>query len=254
MRWILASAGMLLASSAVPAAAATPIEQCLSSSEEGQVSRDHGRLLEARDRFLTCGDDACPSIVQLRCVQWLEEVDALIPTVVFAARDEGDVDLRDVEVSAQGRVLSSRLDGAPIALDPGELDLVFTAGGRRVEQHVVLRAGEKSRIVAVRFAPTLPDGARRAAPTPRSSRFTVPTLLVGAGVLGLAGFSYFGFTAKSDLSNLESAPCAASRMCSPSDVDSVRTRFLVADVSLVVGLVSLAAATVVWLGHARPAR
>jgi hypothetical protein len=117
----------------------------------------------------------------------------------------------------------------------------------------VLREGEQNRTVAIRFVspPPQPPPVTKNDPTTASPRSTLllPTLLAGVGVLGLATFAGVGLGANADLSALESSPCAAQRTCMPSDVDSVRTRYVVADVALVVGVVSLAAATIVWLGE-----
>ncbi len=243
-----------LVTSAPAIARAQPsITECLGSSEGGQVSRDQGHLLAARAQFVTCGSDACPAVVKVQCAKWLGDVDAMVPTIVASARDAAGGDLDDVRLSVDGRVVATRLDGLPFSLDPGPHILSFDAGTRHAEVRVVLRSAEKNRPVAVQLGerskptpPPLPPS-----PSPGSSR-PLPwasIVLAGAGVVALSSSAIVGFGAGSDLSALEAAPCAAHRTCSASDVTSVKTRFVVSDVALAVGIVCVGAAGVLFLGR-----
>src|SRR5205814_1618210 len=69
-------------------------------------------------------------------------------------------------------------------------------------------------------------------------------VLGGVGILGLGSFTYFGLTSKGDLSNLKDT-CAP--YCAQNDLDSVKTRMLVADISLGVGIVALGVATYLFV-------
>jgi hypothetical protein len=62
------------------------------------------------------------------------------------------------------------------------------------------------------------------------------------GAAALGSFAFFALTGKSDENDLRDS---CSPNCPESDVDSVRTKYLVADISLGVGIASLGAAT--WL-------
>jgi hypothetical protein len=68
-----------------------------------------------------------------------------------------------------------------------------------------------------------------------------PVSIALAAVSGVAAvsFAYFGLSGRSDVSDLR-ATCAPN--CSESQVDSARTKLIVADVSLGVGVVALAGA------------
>jgi hypothetical protein len=70
--------------------------------------------------------------------------------------------------------------------------------------------------------------------------------LAGVGVLGAAGFAYFGITAKSDLDNLRQT-CAPN--CAKSDLDAVKQKAAIADISLGVGVVALGAAAWVFFAN-----
>jgi hypothetical protein len=65
-------------------------------------------------------------------------------------------------------------------------------------------------------------------------------VLGGVGVAGLGVFAGFGLAGKSSQDDLEKT---CSPRCSPDDGKSVKTKYLLADIGLGVGVLSLAAAT-----------
>jgi hypothetical protein len=77
-------------------------------------------------------------------------------------------------------------------------------------------------------------------------------VLGGIAVTGGAVFAYLAATAKSDADHLR-ATCAPG--CNPADVDAIRTRLIVANVSLGVGIASAAAGVgvLVWGPRKDPA-
>jgi len=81
-----------------------------------------------------------------------------------------------------------------------------------------------------------------APPKERDERSAGPAAYVlgAAGVAGIAVFATFALLGKSDQHHLE-ATCSPA--CNPADVDALRTKFLIADVALAAGVVSLGAAT-----------
>jgi hypothetical protein len=64
-----------------------------------------------------------------------------------------------------------------------------------------------------------------------------------AGGLGALGFAYFGLTARSADGGLD----ACTPNCETSKVDAIKRDYLLANVSLAVGLMGAGAATVLWL-------
>lgn len=226
--------------------------QCLAASDQGQSQRDDGKYRKARDAFVACSRDACPTIVRRDCMKWLAELEQAWPSVVVGAKDDKGADLIDVKVQVDGAPLVSRLDGKPTPVDPGEHVFRFEAAGYPpVEQHVVVRAGEKSRLLAVQFGqppaatPAAPAAAPPATPAESDHRTAQGTrasawVFGGIAVAAFATEAYFGLTGLSDRSSLKSQPCAQTASCSQSSVDSIRTKFTVADIALGVGLVSAA--------------
>jgi hypothetical protein len=169
-RVFLAMAGAALGpiSAVAPARAAVDaVERCAGSYERAQELRRGERLLEARAELHTCAEAACPAFIFRDCRRWLREVEGMLPSVVLSAR-QGGRDLERVKVQADGRLMTERLDGRALPIDPGKHAFTFTAAGaekRKVE--VVIVQGKKNQIVAVELSPPpRPTPAPPAAPPP----------------------------------------------------------------------------------------
>jgi hypothetical protein len=226
--------------------AADEVQSCVTAADEGQSARRKGALVEARSRFIACVRDECPAPIRSDCVRWLEDVEARTPSISLRI------------VASDGRDLTGtiRIDGAPVPandlgrgrsmpLDPGAH--VFRAevsGFEPLARSIVLMEGERARLVTM----TLPALDSSAPDLPRVSRRPSPLMWgVGAlGVLGLGSFAYFGLTGRAQASDLRSG-CGTTQTCDPADVEAVRNKYILADVSLGVGVVALGVATVIWL-------
>jgi hypothetical protein len=250
---MLALAVTLAWGTTTPARADT--EACLEAYDGNQRLRRAGELRAARAQLLVCSQAACPDPIRKECIRWLAEVDAAMPSVVFAAQDAAGHDLGAVRVEVDGVVMLERLDGRAVALDPGERTICWTsANGSTVERRVVIREAQKRRLIEVRFAP---KPAAVAAPPTSSTTSTakeqrsmverddhgeIPTeawVFGGIGAAGLASFGFFGWRAWWETDDLRER-CAPN--CDSSDVDGAKTKALVADVSLGVALVGAAGA------------
>jgi len=169
---------------------------CVQASDQGQSQRDEGKYRDARESFLQCSRDVCPAVVLKSCASWLRDLDQLVPTLVLGAKDEHGNDIADVKVTFDGEPFATRLDGKPIPVDGGEHVLRFERDGSApVEQKVIVRAGEKSRIVSAVMKPvgsgevTTPETPEQAPPPPEkllSPRHVTSAALLLAG-LGAAG-------------------------------------------------------------------
>jgi hypothetical protein len=160
-------------------------EECLDSHGRGQDLRDQGRLTVARQTFLACAQSSCPPLIQADCSRYGEELDRLVPTVSFAARDPEGADLPDTAVYVDDQIVATRLDdGKSYDLDPGKHVVRFAHGGRETTVTVVLNQGEKGRSVLATFAdaavaaramPALPPSVATA------KRPIAPLLVAGLG-------------------------------------------------------------------------
>jgi hypothetical protein len=263
--WIVALAA-LWGSTAM---ADTPLE-CAQAYEKAQVERKAGHIIAAIESLTICAGPNCPSFLRKDCIDWLTESQTAQPSVVFSVRRNG-ADLTGVEVACDGRIVTQVLDGKAVSLDPGSHQFTFQVpGDRSITKQIVIREGERNRIVEVdwdreatavaaatisnspddRASPSAPANAGLASSA--ASRTVLPYAFAGLGVLGVSGFAVFGLWGNSQKGDLEGS-CAP--FCRSSQVDEVRTKYIVADTCLAVGLVSLGLATYWFVsGHGQVPR
>ncbi len=210
---------------------------CIAAAEDGQKLRDDGHFLSARARFVTCGQEDCPSPVRGDCLKWLDELDKRTPTVVVAATSHGK-DAPDVRVTIDGVVVSSRLDGRPIPVDPGEHRVRYeTAHEEAIAETIIVREGEKDRALRVRFSPDVVP-ARPA-----------PTLAYGMTGVAAAGVASFALFAILGYSNIQSCTGNPSGCDIASSKTQTLTEFVIADVSLGIAVIAAAVATWAFIKH-----
>jgi hypothetical protein len=240
--------------SAAPAALAQQRDAtkaaCLDAYEGSQVHRRKEELLAARNQLRACASEACPSIARSDCVQWLGEVDRAVPSVVLEATTDAGP-LFEVTATVDGKVIATQLDGRPIELDPGLRTFAFERPGNpKLEQKVIIREGEKSRLVTANWTTPKPAyAAEVGSPVPERPIPTLVYVLTGVGVLGLADFVLLSILGNDKKRELESS-CAP--FCSGDDVNGVKARYLMGDVGLGVGLLALAGGAALFF--ARPER
>ena len=178
-------------------------EVCLESHGLGQDLREAGKISEARAQFLKCAKSACPSMVQADCARFGEELQRIVPTVTFAARDGAGHDVADTTVFVDNVQITASLGGQSYEVDPGPRTIRFVHAGQTIEQRVIVSQGEKGRVVAVTFGEPAP--APRPASTPPAAprggslphdpgprgdgdehRSGMPLVLAGVGAAALA--------------------------------------------------------------------
>ncbi len=260
--------GVLLASSALlmtPPAQATAADKqiCLAASDKGQSLKLQGKLRAAREQFLVCSRTECPAIVRQDCAQWVNDVVSALPSVVVGARDARGHDLFDVKVSMDGAVLTVKLDGKPVFVDPGAHTVRYEradGASPAVEEQVLVREGERNRSLTVNFsgpAPTtaaVPSGAAPPAVTPppteqhRGSVSPLAYVMGGVGVIALGAALYFDLSANSDVDGLRAPPPAGcAPHCDAAQVDPIATKYTLAGVMVGVGGVAVGAAVLLFL-------
>jgi len=219
------------------------VEACAAAGEQGQLLRIKGKFREARTKYMECVRDGCPSLVQKDCAQFLSELDAAMPSIVVAAHDSNGTDLTDVRVQVDSENFLDRLDGKAVPIDPGAHTFRFEAPGLPVvTKSFVVREGEKSRLILVTIEVPGSKKVEVERPTPTSV-----WIALGVGTVALGSFAYFGLAARRDFDDLRSS-CGGN--CASSDVDRVKRKALIADVSLGISAISFGLATFFYL--ARP--
>lgn len=233
-------------------------QACVAASEKAQQLRNAGRLTEARDQLVACSRNECPKLVQSDCTQWMRDVLDVIPSVVPAAKDRRGRDILDVKVMIDGRVATESLDGKPISLDPGAHTLRFeTKGAPPVEEPMLVRQGERNRLVTAMFA--IGDetkatgeavggsagGAGKSAGGER--RLPIPAMIVGGiGLVGGGVALYLGLSADADGRDLRDT-CAPR--CADSQVQDVKDKQALARILAVASGAVVAAGVVLLVIH-----
>lgn len=262
MRLILVTACVMLA---LPQRVRADAASCTEAHASGQRHENSGLLKEALQAFQECASDAkCPLPIRNECTQLYTTVEGRLPTLVFSIVDENGNDLIDVEVTSAGALVQKGLDGRPVAVNPGLHDFRFQLpSGEVLSKSIVVRQGEKDRIVALRlprtdFSSTHPAQTRSElllspVDEPPKKRWTLPLgswISYGVGVAALGAWGTFALLGRNAEKGLiECSPdCDETRR---SDYDAMKRDYLIADISLGVAGAAAIAGTVVLLTMGR---
>jgi hypothetical protein len=227
-------------------------DACAAAYEESQVARSEGRLRAAQRELSSCIHAECPEFIRTDCARWLSEVEAALPSLVLTVNEHG-VEVADVAVEFDGELLLSRIEGRAVPVDPGRHVLTFRREGEKpASLAVVIREGEKNRRIVAEFATQTPASApptSSPAPSQRRAEYGVwPHVLLGVGAAGVAGFATFGLLGVKAKHDLEQT---CSPRCADGPIDAVHTKFVLADASLAVGVLALAASGYLFWSSSR---
>jgi hypothetical protein len=218
---------------------------------------------------LACAKTSCGARLAQECSAKATQLDFDIPSVVPIVTDEEGRPRVDVQIKIDGELLTSRLEGFALPVDPGLHEFTFSAGNDVfARQKIVIAQGQRNRILPVSMPPSLDDLQNKAiadrmapqappppstpppaphpppsnAPEARGGRSVLPYVLGGVGLAGLAGGAMLTYWGRKD--NEALAACAPN--CSPSSVSHIRTMYLAADISFAAGGAALAGAVVLF--------
>jgi hypothetical protein len=235
-------------------------DTCAQAYETAQELRADGLLRAARDVLRMCVRKSCQPFIRDDCSKWLNEVESGLPSVVFAVRLANE-DLETVSVLCDDELLTERLDGRAIPLDPGKHSCRFEAPrAQPARMDLFIIEGQKNRVVQIELAaassappaalagaPGSDRGPRRGLGQLRHPRLTLA--LAGTALAGAATFVGLGLRGLNMERELAGS-CAPE--CSRQDVRIVRTQYVVADVALGVGLAAAAGAVYLFFSRNRP--
>jgi len=213
--------------------------ECLSNYEEAQVARRERRLLASRAALRACSAAACPAAIRADCVDWLDQVSHSLPSVVVTARARG-ADVLAVKVFIDDKLATERLTGFALELDPGLHRFRFESPPWPViEREVLASEGVKDRRIEVEFAPPLPTAAQLAMHgEPKPFRLERSDYVFGG--IALAGFATLATFGGIGLYDAHQYEDSCMSHCNHSDVEAVRTKLIIADIGMAVGVVALA--------------
>ncbi len=222
-----------------PAGAAPDVDRCIGFHADAQVARQDGHLRRARGLLRRCLHPACSALLRSACAELLDAVESDIPSIILSAEANG-ADLSQVSVrDDDDGVLVSRLDGRPLELDPGEHGLRFeTPGYEPATRKLVLRVGEKQRVVHVTFnaAPVVVPAPPTESPSSPPLLDGTDYILLGASLAAGAVGAAIGLAVAADFSDAK-RECAPD--CEEARLDSIRRRSLVADSLFAVSAATL---------------
>jgi hypothetical protein len=222
---------------------------CVAAADQGQVLRDEGKFRPAREAFMRCAQKTCPELVSADCSEWLVDLEQRSPSVIVSATDGEGNALTRVQVTVDGELLTEQLDGKLLIIDIGEHVVRYEAAGfESVEQRITIAPSDKRRALRVRLmAKRAAVAARPAAEAPEADGdgrpIPLPAWIFGGTALAaFASATYFGLNGVAQRSEALAADGCAPN-CPASEKSSISRKFLVADISLGVGLVSAGLAT-----------
>lgn len=227
--------------------------KCVQSFENAQKLRKEGKLLRASEELILCSQPTCPAFISKECTTWFSEVQASQPSVTFSAK-EGDRLLNEVRVSIDGEVVTERIDGRSIPVDPGLHEFKFEVAGR---EPVIVRSlaveGNKNAVITAEFPPVVEETPPPAAPesppvmsvTTTKQRPPVLAFVIGGvGVLGVGAGVALRVLGAREYSDLEKE-CKPN--CASSEVDRVKLKYTLSDVAFGVGGAAIVTAGVMLL-------
>jgi hypothetical protein len=138
---------------AAPVAYADDKAECVDSAGKAQDLRRDKQLILARESLLVCARETCPTVVKRDCVTWLQEVEAAQPTLVLSVKDASGADVVDARVLLDGKAFLERITGTAVTIDPGVHTLrIESSTAAPLEQQIVVREGEKNRLLELRVS------------------------------------------------------------------------------------------------------
>jgi hypothetical protein len=210
--------------------------ECVAHHEDAQLVRRQSKLLAARSALLVCSRASCPPAIRADCVDWLEEVNRSVPSVVVTARERG-ADVTDVRVLIDGELAASRLSGGALEADPGAHQFRFESPRfPAIERAVLMGEGMRNRPIEVEFAPAVTAAGPPGTPPPRALTRS-DYVFAAVAAAGVAASLSLGAVAIYERHELEGS-CGPS--CTDAQVSPIRTKLIVADVALGVAAASLA--------------
>jgi hypothetical protein len=232
-----------------------PVRLCDLTYKRALKLEREGKLIEAQAAWQACAKSACGSFVQRQCRIRYEQLVADTPSIVPTVSDAQGAPVVDVEVTMDGDVLASRIDGRALSIDPGLHEFVFQKNKEVLAtQKIIILQGQRNHPVAVKLErPKEPPpvvAARPAPPEPRVPAAALselpaaepkhrslfgPYTLLGTGLLALGGYGVLTYWGRVDNDKL--AHCTPN--CLQASVDHVHDLYLYANISLSAGIVAV---------------
>jgi hypothetical protein len=254
---------------------------CVAAYKSAVKAEQASHLREAQKSFASCARAVCGALVRRECLLRYDQLASDIPSVVPVVTDVTGDPILDVKVTMDGEVLTTKIDGRAVPVDPGLHEFGFSTGTGSSTQKIVILQGQRNRPIAINLG--LPGSGQKnaqrvavAAPVAAPSavepeavvageaasarqrsldvadepgsvrrrsggRSVAPYIATGIGLAGLGSYALLTYWGRKDNDML--VKCKPD--CLQTSVDHVHRLYLAANISLGVGVAALGAAT--WL-------
>jgi hypothetical protein len=204
----------------VPARANPSKQQCVDDNGAAQELRRLGHFADAKVRLDRCAAESCPAIVWEDCTRRLDELKMAQPSVVFEVLSPSGGNIVSVRVYVDGQLLTDRLDGTPLNVDPGPHAFTFDVpNGAAVTERLLIQEGEVARHERVVIGGVLPLPVAAKAPVTQEVPLAPPPVqnrglgtrqviglsAAGLGVVGAVIGAVYGLKAESAWSEVKTA-------------------------------------------------
>jgi hypothetical protein len=145
-----------------------------------------GHLREAKETYWACAKPACGVLIRNQCSARFTQLESDIPSVVPLVTDEAGRDRIDVQVTMDKEILTNRVDGRALPVDPGPHEFsVIAEGAILARRKVMILQGQRNRPITLAInqsergkkAPLVTTGAGVEAKPPIET--PVPSLSTG---------------------------------------------------------------------------
>jgi hypothetical protein len=144
--------------------------QCVYAYKNGAAQASAGQMRLALESLKSCAHAHCGMAIFKECSRRAVMLEADIPSVVPLVVDASGQTLPDVQVTMDGEMLVSKIDGRAINVDPGEHEFVFKNDkGVLGTIKVIVPQGQRNRPLTLELGGAQrPTAARASAPAPAS--------------------------------------------------------------------------------------
>ena len=123
---------------------------CAATYKSALQLEQSARLRQAKELLLSCAKATCGATIKQRCLSRYQQLDADIPSVVPLVSDENGDPRTDVQVTIDNELLTSRLDGRALPVDPGVHEFSFTVDGAVLAtQKIMIVQGQRNRPISI---------------------------------------------------------------------------------------------------------
>jgi hypothetical protein len=125
---------------------------CLSAYKNALDLERSAHLRQAKDLLLVCARPTCGNFLQQECTAKYLQLEEDIPSVVLLATDDTGAPRVDIRVTMDGELLTVKLDGVSLPVDPGVHEFSFSSDGSVfATQRILAVQGQRNRPITVSF-------------------------------------------------------------------------------------------------------